>query len=86
MAVLPDADRFTAWAALMRRLSAARSQITISKADLRDAVNAADAWASDNAASYNQALPQAARDELTPAQKALLLAVISLRRAGESAD
>ncbi len=57
-----------------------REPTAINKADLFAAFQAADAWADANAASYNAALPTAARTALTAKQKARLLsAVIRLR-------
>lgn len=53
-----------------------------SKADIRAAIVAADAWATANAASYNTALPTVFRTGATAAQKALLLAYVCIARAG----
>jgi hypothetical protein len=65
----------------MRDVSAAREPLgALTKAELRAAVNAADAWADANAASFNAALPQPARSALTARQKARLLAVVLRRR------
>jgi hypothetical protein len=80
MAVLPDADRVALWAEFMRDQSASRTPMGLTKADLRAAVDAADAWADSNAASFNTALPQPARNALTAKQKALLLMVVIRRR------
>lgn len=80
MAALPDQDRFAIWAETMRQMSDARETTGLSKADLRAAVDAADAWADANAASYNSALPQPARGALTAAQKARLLWFVMRRR------
>jgi hypothetical protein len=80
MAVLPDADRVALWAEFMRDQSASRTPMGLTKADLRAAVDAADAWADSNAASFNTALPQPARNALTAKQKALLLMVVLRRR------
>ena len=77
MAVLLDADRITVWADWMRENTATCS---INKVDLRAAVNAADDWVNSNAASYNTALPAAARTNLTAAQKARLLAYVIMKR------
>lgn len=52
------------------------------KAQLDAAIAAADQWCSDNAASYNTALPPTFRTTATNAEKALLLAVVALRRFG----
>lgn len=80
MALLIDADRVAVWVEIMTILSRDRDECGLSKPDLRAAVDAADAWADANKASYNSALPLAARTTLTPAQKALLLAYVILRR------
>lgn len=80
MAVLPDADRFDLWAELMRAISDAHEPVAITKADLRAALNAADAWAEANATAYNTALPQPARGALTAAQKARILMLVVRRR------
>jgi hypothetical protein len=47
-------------------------------------VDAADDWLSANAASFNAALPAAARAGLSPAQKARLVAAVALRRFGSA--
>jgi molybdopterin-guanine dinucleotide biosynthesis protein len=80
MAVLPDNERLALWADLMREMSAAGEAVSITKADLRAALNAADAWADSNAASYNTAIPQPARNALTARQKARLLMYVIRRR------
>lgn len=80
MAVLSDADRAACWADFMRTIPAGTALGAITKADLRAALDAADQWASDNAASFNSALPLPARTVLTPAQKARLLAWVILKR------
>lgn len=80
MAVLSDNDRATLWAALMREISATGQTVSITKPDLRAAVNAADQWADDNAASFNSAIPQPARSALTAQQKARLLLFVIRRR------
>lgn len=80
MATLALADQQRIWRGLMRWLSARRDPCAIVKSDLLAAVQAADSWADTNAASYNTALPVAARNNLTANQKALLLAVVVLAR------
>jgi hypothetical protein len=77
MAVLSDADRVAVWIQYMRQRFAATG---LTKAELRAAVDAADAWADTNAAAYNTALPLAARTNLTAKQKAALLMLVILRR------
>jgi len=54
----------------------------LSKADLRAAVDATDTWIDNNQASYNAALPEPSRTELTAAQKTLLLCAVALMRQG----
>lgn len=80
MALLSAQDLIDLWADLMRRLSGDREGAALSKADLRAAVDAADAWIDANRASYNSALPLPARTTLTAPQKARLLALVILKR------
>lgn len=79
MAVLSDNDRAAAWAELMRRFDGVTS---LSKADLRAAVNAVDDWVDSNSSSFNTALPQPARSTLTAKQKAQVLVYVVTRRSG----
>lgn len=80
MATLPDADRRELWAQWMREASARREQITLSKTELRAAVDAIDAWIDANGASFNSAIPQPARGALSARQKAELFFFIVRRR------
>ena len=80
MAVMSGASRQEAWAEYMRQVSNDGETITVSKPELRAALDAADQWASDNAAAFNSALPAAARTKLTTSQKARLLAFIVTKR------
>jgi len=50
------------------------------KQDLRDAIGAIDQWVEDNQASYNQAIPEPCRAELTLKQKVILLMYVVNRR------
>jgi hypothetical protein len=79
MATLSIADRAEVHALFMRSADCPGS---LTKADLRAAVDAADAWADSNAAAFNAALPAAARTALTARQKAALLAFVIERRHG----
>ncbi len=54
----------------------------LSKPDLRAAIQAVDAWASNNVTSYNQALPEPFKSTADASMKAALLAYVCLRRAG----
>lgn len=77
MAVLSNNDRLSVWAEFMR---ASHGSGTITKAELRAAVDAIDQWADDNAASFNTAIPQPARGVLTARQKAALLMMVIEQR------
>lgn len=80
MAVMSETDRRQSWAHLMRGIIG--NIPNVSKVALRAAVDAADDWADSNATSYNNALPAAFRNNASSSQKAILLAIICLRRAG----
>lgn len=81
MATLSTTVRQQIWRGLMRFWSRqGKSLAGLTKPDLQAAVNAADDWADQNAASFNTALPVAFRTNATAAQKALLLAVVVLAR------
>jgi hypothetical protein len=81
MAVLGDPDRVLVNQDYQSDLSAQREQFgALTKADIRAAVDAADTWVSANSASFNSALPTAARTGLTASQKALLLSMVVQRR------
>lgn len=57
--------------------------LSITKAELRAAIDAIDQWVSDNAASFNSAIPQPARGALSAAQKAFLLQIVVAKRYSE---
>lgn len=80
MAVMDDTNRATTLARIMVDLSDDHESCAITKTDLRAAINAVDAWVDGNAASFNSALPAAARTGLTAPQKARLLAAVIRRR------
>lgn len=56
--------------------------VNFTRAQLKATVDAVDQWCSDNAASFNSALPQPFRGQATAQQKAALLASVALRRFG----
>lgn len=81
MAALTDAERHALWGRFMSDLSNEREALgALTKADLRAAVDAVDAWADANAGSFNSAIPQPARGVLTAKQKARLLLYVIRRR------
>jgi hypothetical protein len=77
MAVLSDADRADVTEEFMRL---AKGPHTITKADIRPAVNGLDDWYNTNAANANQALPQPARGAMSLEDKALLSNLIVSKR------
>lgn len=82
MAVLSDSERLASWREIMNTLSQSRLSCSLTKDQLWAAVDAADNWINSNAASYNSALPAVARTGLSAKQKALILAVVIMRRYG----
>jgi hypothetical protein len=80
MAQLSDTDRARIWRGLMRWWSKLRDAVALGKADLRSAVDATDTWIDDNQVSFNAALPEAARNNLTQPQKTLLFCCVALAR------
>lgn len=82
MAALPDADRVEVWAKLQRLVQWLAIPCNITKAELRAAVDATDDWIEANQASFNTALPTAARNNLNLVQKTLLFSYVALKRAG----
>lgn len=80
MSVLTSPQRLQVYAAIMRWWSSLREPCAFSKPDLSAAVDAADQWADDNAANYNNALPVNFRTNATAMQKGLLLVYVIFRR------
>ena len=80
MAVLSDSERANVLSDKMTAASRSFEQLGLTKAQLRAAVNATDQWINDNAASYNQALPLAARQVLTARQKVKLFLAVAKKR------
>jgi hypothetical protein len=79
MAAMGESDRARCAAQFARDNTEPTS---ITKADLRAALNAADDWIEANAAAYNSALPQPARSALSSTQKTLLFVYVAMRRRG----
>lgn len=80
MAVLGATDRTRLVNEFMRRQ--AETLVGVTKADLRAAGDATDAWIEANQAAFNAALPLPARTALTLTQKTLLFCFVAMRRAG----
>ena len=81
MATMQEADRSLAYQDYMAQVCSARESIgTLTKAEIRAALNALDQWFSDNAATINAAIPQPARGQLTTDQKARLAMLVIRNR------
>jgi len=81
MAALSAPDRIAVGAQFQSVGSQALESFgAVTKADLQAAVAAVDDWVVANAASYNNALPTAAKNALTASQKAKLLMYVVERR------
>ena len=78
---LPDQDRADINEKLQWKESKSWYEFgSLNKSDIRDAINAVDDWIDDNSTSFNQAIPQPARSELTLKQKYRLFGFIFYRR------
>lgn len=81
MAILSETDRLKIWRGLMRYWSTLQETVLgITKADLKDAIDATDSWVDSNSVSYNSALPTTFRTNATQGQKSLLLVAVVLMR------
>jgi hypothetical protein len=77
MAILSELDRAGCWANTMRRNIGSMS---ITKTELRAAVDALDDFMDTNASTINSAIPQPARSSLTTKQKAAILMLVIEQR------
>lgn len=77
MAALSDTNRAAIWADFMRLNP---EPLSITKADLRAAVNAMDDFLENNSAAMNTSIPQPARSALSAQQKAYLLKFVIDKR------
>lgn len=82
MAALPDADRIEITAKLQRLAQWLAISCGITKADLKAAVDATDDWIEANQTSFNNALPTAAKNNLSLTQKTLIFCYVAMKRAG----
>ena len=55
----------------------------LKKADIKNAIKAADIWLTNSATSYNTALPQPFRGAASGTTKAALLAFVAMRRSSK---
>lgn len=77
MATLSPQDRFDVWADLMRQNL---GTVSITKPQLRAAVDALDDFLDQNATSLNNTLPVESRTNLTASQKAAVLSAVIAKR------
>lgn len=81
MAVLDEANRSLTWRQVMAQMSSARTQLaSLSKADLRAAIDGLDSFLDANATAINNAIPQPVRGNLTASLKAMCLVAVITRR------
>jgi len=80
MATLPTEDRVKVFAGLLRYWSNSREAIALTKVEFQAAVDATDDWIEGNQASFNSALPLAARNNLSVTQKTLLFCAVAMAR------
>lgn len=80
MAVLTDEQRREALAEMMRELSNSRVAFPLTKAELLAFLSAIDDWLDANSASFNSALPAAARTQLSLSEKARGLVFVVRQR------
>lgn len=79
MAVLSAGDRAII-EGLVNRDASVIQGISITKAELRAAIDAIDDWVDTNSGAFNTAVPQPARSALTTKQKAALLMYVVEKR------
>lgn len=81
MSTLSDADRNIASVRLQKYLSSIRESLgSVTRADIKAAIDGLDNYIDTNGAGINSAIPQPARAQLSTRQKALLLAYVCIRR------
>lgn len=69
MALLTTPERLAVWAEMQRQISKMREPISITRPQGLEFIDAVDQWMEDNAASFNSAIPQPQRSNLTATQK-----------------
>ena len=80
MAVLSTVDRAALSADMQRQFSRTFETIALTKPEIQAAIDATDAWIDANASTFNLALPEAARTNLTAKQKTRLFFAVASRR------
>ena len=81
MATLTEEERKKIWRGLMRYWSSDWTLMSgFNKSELMDAVDATDDWIDSNQVSFNTALPEPAKSNLSQAQKTLMFCAVALAR------
>lgn len=81
MPALSDSDRALCYSDFVADVGSAREAFgTMTKAELRTALNDVDTWLVANAAAFNAAISQPARGAMTIAQKARLMMAVARYR------
>ena len=83
MATLPSGILTEVSNRTMQELSAILENINLSRSDFEAVVVATDQWISDNAAAFNQSLPDPGRTNLTSNQKWRIFRAVADRRFSE---
>jgi hypothetical protein len=87
MTTMSEAERVWTWTGLISQM---RREVDVGDPAVRNeilaAVEATDDWVDANQSSYNTALPAAFKTWATPRQKALLLAMVLMRRHDSNVD
>ena len=79
MTPIDPVDRARIATGFMRFVSRERLEIAVPKDDLKLAIAYTDTWLDNNAASYNSGLPATVK-AMSPAFKALLLAIVAIAK------
>lgn len=77
MSLLPEQDKFDVWREFMANNT---ENLSLTKADLRAVVDAADVFAQNYRSDLNAALPQVGQEELSQVQQADMFARILRKR------
>lgn len=81
MAVLADADRADIWAQIMRDFVALGIETDLTKAEVRQLIDAADDWLETDRLRYNATIPPGIRSRASMPLKLYALSAAALRRA-----
>ena len=81
MAILSDLERRAIWSKFMSDVSAREEKFgTVNKHQIRNLIDAVDQWIDDNLSSFNSALPEPAKTQLTGKQKFEIFMAVAKKR------